>query len=405
MSHPESTDDGLRKERLERRRRRAASQQQTNIAITVGGAVLALAIVVIILISSRSNEPPPEVRALEEKAEAERLQKLLPKQVPTVLRRKKTEDELEEEKRKRLHRKGLTGKALRGQIDKEYHAALRRSRIYRKRGEYAQAIETLEQLSERYDDEELRLRVQPELDELLEQARDAFADAKRHAESLVRNHEYRAARKHLLDFVATCGMEAYAEEARELGDKFIGQRAAYLAQHYRESIEPIDALVPQWKITEALDQALKLSFEEPEYKDKHARRVAELRALVELQTRMIDKINRAMPRVSKRAIRAPGMAGEMSDASVTGFKAETSDGREEQYTWDQIGPEAVMRLALLCGDQKDPQHRLAVARFLTEVGHLKRARIQLNAAKNLGADIAADAERLSAREAAMGEGG
>ena len=406
MTPSETPDDGRRQQRVERRRRRASAQQQMGIAITVGGVVLVLIIAVIVLLSSRSPpEPPPEVRAAQQQAESEVLQKLLPKPVPTVLRRKRTEEETEEAKRKRLHRKGLSGKALREQIDKEYQAGLRRSRLYKKEGQWGRAIKTLEELTERYDDEELRLRVQPELDELLEQAGDAFRDAKRHAEHLAKNHEYEAARKHLLDYAKTCEIDAYAEDAGGIAETYTGKRAAYLAAHYRQSIQPINALLPEWKLEDALEQAGKLSFAEPEYKEKHRKRVAELRALVDLKAKMIQKINGAMPRVSKRAIRAPGMAGAMTDADRNGLKAETSDGRAEEYTWVQLGPEATMRLALLCGDQKSAQHRLAVARLLLDVGYLKRARIQLEAAKNLGADTAADEERLAEKQPAAGEGG
>jgi len=403
---PEHHDEeGLRAERLERRRRRAAAQQQTNVAITIGGIVLVLAIIFVVWLSTREPPPPPpEVRAAREKAESERLEKMLPDPVPTVLRRKKTDEELEEEKRQRLYRKGLSGDALRKQIDKEYHAALRRSRIYRKRGDWNAAIKTLDELTERYDDEELRLRVQPELDELMEAMTDAWKDAKRHADQLAGNHEFRDAREHLMKFAEASGVDAYAEEAKEVGDRYLEQRAAYLAQQYREAITPVNALLPEWKLEEALAEAQKLRFEEPEYKEKLRRRIAELRALVELKTAMIHKINRAMPRISKRAIRAPGMAGEMTDASAAGLKAETADGRAEEYTWISIGPEAVMRLALLCGDQKDRKHRLAVARLLIEVGHLKRGKMQLEAAKNLGADTAAAEELLASKEAAAGEG-
>ncbi|MFC1805883.1 hypothetical protein ACFL09_02760, partial [Planctomycetota bacterium] len=238
---------------------------------------------------------------------------------------------------------------------------------------------------------------QPELDEILEQASDSFRDAKRHAEHLAKNHEYKAARKYLLDYAAKVEIEVYAEECKEIADTLMGKRAAYFDAQFRQAHREIDALLPEWKLTEALEKAEATKFSEAEYQEKHRRRVAELRALVELQTKMINKINRAMPRVTKRTIRAPGMAGEMTDASREGFKAETSSGREETYDWHQIGPEAVMRLALLVGDQKEARHRLLVARLLLEVGHLKRAKMQLDAAKNLGADTAADEERLAAK--------
>lgn len=405
MSSPETHDEDRRRERLDRRRRRSAAQQQMGIAIGVGGMVLVLIIIMVVVLSSRGPSETPEERAARLEAESKRLEEILPEKVPTLIRRRKTEEEIEEEKRRRLYGKGLSGDALREQIDKEYQAALRRSRIYQKRGQWQQAIDTIEQLTGRYDDEELRLRCHPEIDELLIQSKDAWEDAKRHAELLAKNHKYRDARQHLLDFVGTCGIEAYQEEARELGDTYIGKRAAWLEQQYREAIAPINAMLPEWKLAEALEEARQLAFDEAEYQEKLRRRVAELQALVDLQKKMIRRVTRASPLLTKRSIRAPGMAGDMTSASLEGFEAMREDGTEEKYTWDSIGPEAIMRLALLCGDQRDPQHRLAVARLLVEVGHLKRARIQLKAAQNLGADTAALEERLETVAAMMGEAG
>lgn len=399
--HPDN-----KKQRSERRRRRTAAEQQSGLVISIVGGVLILAILFIVLLSSRSNrQPPPEVVAAQNQREAKRLEKLLPDEVPTVMRRKKTAEELEEEERKRRQRKVLTGKALRDQINREYEAALRRSRLYKKQGDWGRAIKTFEEVGDRYDDEELRLRCQPEIDELREQSADAWRDAKRQADQLASNHKYKDAKKALEAFAKSCGIEGYAEECTALGEQYMGKRAAHLEAEYRTAHAAIDALPPQWKLAEAVEQAEALKFSEPEYQERHRRRVAELRAILGLQGAMIHKINRARPRISKRAIRAPGLAGDMASADRNGLKAESADGsRTDEYTWADIGPEAVMRLALLCGDPKDEKHRLLVGRFLLEVGLLKRAKMQLKAAKELGADTAGLEERLAAKEAAGGGG-
>ena len=399
---PEQIDN--KKQRGDRRRRRAASEQQTGLVVSIVGGVLILAILFIVLISGRANRrPPPEVVAARDRQEAKRLQKLLPDEVPTMLRRKKTAEEIEEDDRKRRFRKTLTGDALRDQINKEYEAGLRRSRLYKKQGDWGRAIKTLEDIGDRYDDEELRLRCQPEIDVLREQSADAWRDAKRHAGQLAANHKYREARTALEAFAKSCGIDAYREECTELGEQYMQKRAAHLEAEFRTAHAAIDALPPQWKLAEALQQAEALRFAEPEYQERHRKRVAELRAIVDLQDRMIFKVNRSTPRISKRAIRAPGLAGDMAEADRAGLKAESADGsRTDEYTWADVGPEAVMRLALLCGDPKDEKHRLLVARFLLEVGLLKRAKIQLEAAKGLGADTAELEERLRAKEGAPG---
>lgn len=406
MSAPETPDEDRRRDRLEHRRRRAAAQQQMNILIGVGGLGLVLIILLIVVLTSRGPSETPEQRAARLKAEAEHLEEILPEKVPTVIRRKKTEEELEEEKRKRQYRKGLSGKDLREQIDKEFQAALRRSGIYKKRGQWQKAMDTIKELAARYeDDEELELRCQPEIEELLIQAKDAWEDAKRHADLLASNHKYRDARQYLLDFAETSGIAAYQEEAREVGDSHLAKRAAWLERQYRAALTPINAMLPEWELTEALAKAKQLEFDEPEYQERLRGRIAELQALVDLQQQMIRRVTRASPLLTKRSVRAPGLPGDMTAASLEGFEAMREDGTVEKFTWDSIGPEAIMRLALLAGDQRDPQHRLAVARLLTEVGLLKRARLQLKAAQNLGADTTRVEQRLEAVAATMGDGG
>jgi len=392
-----SEQSDIRKQRLARRRRRVQSEQQLSIGITVGGAVLVVSILVIVLLSSRGPRQTPEERAAAERAASAQVRKLVPPPVPTQLRKPRTKEQEEEEERRRRQVKHLSGKALREQINKEYDAAKRRAGLYVKKGWWGKAIQQYDRLTGRYDDEELRLRCQPEIDELMDLASEAFKDTKRAADQRAAAHEFDGGRKLLLDFAASCGIDDYAQQARELADKMTERKDTFLAAHYRQSMAPIEAMLPDWRLEEAVAAAAALRFDTPKYQGLHRARLAELKALAALKKQMIRKVNFAVPRVKKRAVRARGLPGDLMGADAKGLEASTAHG-DERFTWVEIGPDAGMHLALLAGDPSDSGHRLAVARLMIEVGYLKQARQQLDAARRLGADTAADEERLARRE-------
>ena len=397
MAEHERSDQ--RKQRLERRRRKAQSERQAGVFITVGGIVAVLIVLFLVLLSSSSSRSKVDSarQAAVEQAQSEQLRKSLPPPVPTVVRKPRSKEQEEEEARRRRRPKHLGGDALREQIDKEFRAAQQRAKRYAKRGQWGKALKAYEHLNDRYDDEELRLRCQPEIDELMEKAADTFRDTKRQADGLAQAHRYDKARKLLLDLAKSCEIDAYAEEAREIAAKLEERKVVYLERNYVESLTLIEALLPEWKFEEAVAKASALRFGTPKYQGLLAARTAEFRELVALKKKMIDIINNALPRVQKRAISAPGLPGEFTDADVDGLRAESRAGKEK-YTWMALKGEATLRLALLAGERDDAQHRLTVLRLLVEVGYLKQARQQLDVAKRLGVDTAAIEAKLHQKE-------
>ena len=397
MAEYESSDQ--RKQKLERRRRRAAAERQRAMSITVGGIVAVVVVLFLVWVSTRSGRRiDPKEQAAIERAQSEQVRKLAPRPVPTVLRKRPTKEQLEDRKaRERRRPRQLSGDALREQINKEFDAARRRAGLYVKGGQWGKALKAYERLNDRYDDEELRLRSQPEIDELMERAADAFRDTKREAAGLAAGHRYDGACKMLLELAKSCGIETYGEDARALVAKYGQQKAEHLERSYREALAPIEAMVPEWKFEQAVAKAAALRFGTPKYQGLLAARLAELRGLMALKKKMMDVVNNAMPRVQKRAIRAPGLPGEFTDADADGLRAESRAGKET-YTWMALKGEATLRLALMGGGRDDAKHRMAVLRLLVEVGYLKRAKRELEVVRRMGVDVGAIEAMLEERE-------
>ncbi|HUT35738.1 MAG TPA: LPXTG cell wall anchor domain-containing protein [Planctomycetota bacterium] len=288
-------------------------------------------------------------------------------------------------------------RTLRERIEAEYEAAKRRVELYVGQNRWGDAIAALERVMDRYDDEELRLRADPEVVELRRQANRAFKARMAEADKLAGEGRVADARK-VLDGVTAFGIEDFTAQAKERVKQLVAREDAEAAAHYAQAIAAIDATLPTWGFEAALAEVRKLKFDRPQYQELHARRVRRIEALVALKKQIIDAILDAKPRLDKRTLGVPGWPGELTVADAEYIHTITRQG-EEKIAWERLGPDASARLALLAGNAKDPKHVLAVARLLLELGHLERAREELDRARHLGADTAADEADLASRRA------
>jgi len=291
----------------------------------------------------------------------------------------------------------LYGEALRDAIDKAYHAAKRRADLYAGQSRWGDAIDAMEQVADRYDDEELWLRCEPEIKQLRQRARAAFDARKAEAERFAQSKSYDQARKVLEGIVATFRREEFVVPARERIKELTDQEEAEAAARFVRLITPIEATLPNWEFRKALAEMEALEFRREKFKKHQAERVARLRFLIAMQKKMIQRVVLARPYLTKRSLRVGGLKGDVIDATHEFVTTETERG-QDKLTWVKFGPEAAMRLALLTGDPEKASHRLDVARFLMEVGHLRRAKTQLAKAAELGAHTAADEAELARRE-------
>ena len=383
--------------RVDRYRRKSSTATQWVVTLTIVGTLGVFILVVMLVMNAGTPAGPPPVASgtpkvpRPPKPDPIKQAESLPEEL--VMGPKKGEPS-------RTRPTVLYGEALREAIEKAYQAAKRRADLYAGQDRWGDAVKAMEQVADRYDDEELRTRCDTETEDLRKRARIAFGARKAEAEKLVDAGKYDEARKVLAGIAETFKAEEYAEPARTRIQELTAREEAEHASRYKQSMAPIEELLANWEFEKALAEVEKLSFDWAKYKALHAGRVARIREVVALKAKMIERVNLARPPLSKRGLRAPGLEGDVIEADAAKVVCESTVGREE-YLWTKFGPEASLRLALLCGKSNDPAHRLKVAHLMIEVGYYRRAKAELEKAQELGAKTAADEAELARRQ---GEG-
>ena len=386
----------------ERYRRKTSLGTKVLVVVSIGGVALLLFFVMRLVSRTGSSgrlDAPPELAAPARPARPPRLEPDVA-EVPAPAPADVVELPKKEEPQHKRPTGPLYGQALRDAINKAYLAAKRRSELYAGQNHWGKAIGTMEEVCDQFDDEELRLRVDPDIQKLRERATVAFNERKAEAERLAKEARYDDARKAFADIAATFERPEFVEPAKQRIQELTEREEAEDAARYKALMTPLEAMIPEWKLDEALDQMSKLHFPKAKYKEMQAARVAQVRALVALRDKMIEKVNLSRPRLLKLTLRVPGLAGDLAEADAEGVVTETERGREK-IPWTKFGPEATLRLALLTGDPQDGKHHVAVARLLMEVGYFRRAKAELERAKELKANVAADEAELARRQ---GEG-
>ncbi|MBM4036623.1 MAG: hypothetical protein FJ291_33220 [Planctomycetes bacterium] len=378
--------------RVERPAPEVSAGGKLAIGLTIAGVAGLLALVGLLVARSSSRARAPAPPAVPDTPKQEPPKPEVP---PTPEQQKEDEEWLKQYLPPDSPKAAPRG--LRQRIDAEYQATKRRVKDYVAQERWGDAIGAYERLLDRYDDEELRLRADPELMDLRHQAKRALKTKLAEADKLADAGRYAEARKALEAIVATLGREDLTAQAKERLQQIIEREDAEAAAEYAAAIAAVDAKLPGWHFEDALADAQKLSFARAQYKALHARRLERIRELAALKKKMIHRIGLSTPRLNKRTIGVPGWPGELTMADAQVIYTMTDHG-QEKIAWERLGPEAAARLALLAGKADDPNHRLAVARLLMEVGHHARAKQELESAKAAGADTSADEADLASRQ-------
>ena len=397
MAHSGRTDEE-RQRRVERFRHRQEGERQLLLGLILGGGALLFLVVVILVVSSGSSSTPqrPSVVIQPHPPAGEPEESLTPESVhKTDARHPAPSEHPDTGKPKRS--------PLRERIDKAFEAAKRRAENYAKEGRWGDALAAMEAVQGDFDDMELRLRCQPIVDELNDKARGAYRAKRAEAEQLAQAGRYDDACKALTEITDKLKLDQYKDEVKKRVEELMQKKAVEAEANYVRQMTPVEADIAGWGFQAALEKASKLRFNEPMYQEQLKTRIERIRELIALRQKMIDRVNGAMPRLTRRALRVPGgLDGELVEADHNRIVAEGNRGREV-IPWPKFGAEATTRLALLAGKETDPKCRLEVARLLMEVGYFPRAKEQMELAGKLGGDPAADLAELEKRVAAAGK--
>lgn len=280
-------------------------------------------------------------------------------------------------------------------MERTYEAAKRRAETYAKDGRWGKAIEAIQGAEEEFED--LRFRTSDMLDDYREKARAAFRAAKLDADKLFEEAKFDAAIKTLKEASEKAGTEREIGEAKRKIEEIQQRKTVEAAANFVRCMTPVEQDISTWNFQGALDKATKLHFDEPEHQQQLEARLERIRFLIDLRKKMCDTVNGAMPKLTRKELRVPGgLDGDLMEASHDRIVAEGAKGND-QIPWPKFGPEATMNLALRAGKKDDPNYRITVARLLMEVGYYEKAKIQLTAAKKMGAEPKADEDELERR--------
>ena len=177
--------------------------------------------------------------------------------------------------------------------------------------------------------------------------------------------------------------QAVAEAARKAEEEKRRQAEADFARACR----PAEELMKAWRFGEAATTLARLDLGDEHYASRLATRQAEARLLAGLKVKMIDKINKARPRLDKKALLIAGMNGTLIEATRDVIKASIPNRREEGHPWKTLSPRSARRLAGLTVDRTQAGDCLAAGLLALLYGDDEAAFKDFEDARRLGAAI------------------
>ncbi|MFP4058806.1 MAG: SUMF1/EgtB/PvdO family nonheme iron enzyme, partial [Candidatus Brocadiia bacterium] len=179
-------------------------------------------------------------------------------------------------------------------------------------------------------------------------------------------------------------------------------RATEADQALARLLAPVEGKVRAWHFAAAAAQLAKVKVEDPALAERLARRRDELQRLVALKAKMIQRINTAKPRLTKRSLGIPGIGADLVEADDQAITARRPDGETETFPWEKLDADAVRRLARYTA--KSPEDHLAAGILLLDLGEPQGAEKHLAQAKAEGLAIAPYLDPLAAAAFARAQG-
>jgi hypothetical protein len=157
-------------------------------------------------------------------------------------------------------------------------------------------------------------------------------------------------------------------------------------QRYTEALAPAEEMIAAWKFREALAELGKLQFEEQDFATRLASRREQVKQLAQLKRRIIDKLNKAEPRVTKADLKIRGFGGDIVKADEEGITAQLRT-KTETRPWNDLGQQATEPLLGLVIDPQKPEDLLAAGLLAMACKNTGLAEGYFDQARQLGVDI------------------
>jgi hypothetical protein len=160
-----------------------------------------------------------------------------------------------------------------------------------------------------------------------------------------------------------------------------------LEARYAEATAPAEEKVAAWDFRGAAAALEGLAFEEQDLSARLSARLDQVRRLVPLKQRIIERINSADPRLQKSALKMRGVGGEVVEAGDHGLTANLMTGKSESIAWQELSGAAVRELAKLAGDGPTADDWIAAGLLALVAGDAIQAEEHLRKARSMGADV------------------
>jgi hypothetical protein len=113
---------------------------------------------------------------------------------------------------------------------------------------------------------------------------------------------------------------------------------------YEQGMAPIERMLVAWNFARAAKALEELKFDEPDLAARLAVRREEVKRLIAIKSRIVERLNTAEPRLKKTALALRGMNGEVTKADDKGIATTLPTGKVEIFAWGELSEKTRDRL-------------------------------------------------------------
>ena len=295
-------------------------------------------------------------------------------------------------------------------------------------GQYGKALEILDGLTENNESLALKAAVEEARQLVTKEAKAVFTRVVQNAAALAKAGKIDEARAALQKVADTFGaaeqatqakagiaaLDAYTESLTALAEaetkvaKSVETATARAEKQaaFGRAIEPIEALLKDWKLDEAAEALGKLTFADEAVDAQIAQRKTAVDGLIALLDHMADAIGKAEPKLRKSTLHIRGFNGDLVKADRTGITTETMMGatkKVDKLEWLKLRDVSIEALAKHAAKAGRTSDQLGLALWLRLIGSTEKAQARLTRAAALGAETDALTDPAETAETAERE--